>query len=179
MYKSVIFDQCTLLGLVLSLWSTCLFPSEVFSSEAQPMWLELVFSDNHVALLLWTLPGKCHLCPRAVRTPCPISQGAGTLALRVCLSSGHWHWDDTRRVGVQPGNNRQVRVKGKAPTAPSSLSLKAAPDGEDRSQRTLDASFSRNILRRELCVGAVGTPWDVISLYCHRDLWGSFCYFID
>lgn len=90
------------------------------------MWLiELVFSDNHMALLCWALPGKCNWCHfhlRDVYTPHPISSEAGALALSVSVSSGHWHRDDTRRVSIQPGNNRQVRVKGK-PAHCSSLPL--------------------------------------------------------
>lgn len=78
---------------------------------------------------------------------CPYTcPGAGSLVLSVSLSLGHWHWDDTGGVGVQPGNNRQVGVKGKPLSAPSFLSLKGSSHWRGRCQLALNTSFSRNFL---------------------------------
>lgn len=110
----------------------------------------------------WALPGKCnycHLLPRAVRAT---SLGAGALALSVSLSSGHWHRDDTGRVGVQPGNNRQVGVKGKPPTAPLSLSWKSSSHWRGWWVPALWTSPS---------VGMFSGASSVLALWEHRVTW--------
>lgn len=105
-----------------SLWSRTLFSSEVFSWGMAAMTRICLFWWP--CAICWALPGKCnwcHLWLGAVHTPPQVP----TLWGLACLSSlGHWHWDDTGGVGVQPGNYCQVRVKGKLLSAPSFLSLK-------------------------------------------------------
>ena len=121
--------------------------------------------------------------PRAACTPHPTSPGASNLSLSMFLSLGHWHRDDTRRVGVQPGNNCQVGVKGKRPPHPpvllSSSPWEAASTGQGRSRHALNASFSRKVL---LCECPVLVLWKhhVTWFRCTiGDIWASFYYFID